>query len=113
MSKLTKHQKRERKLLLAEFMELGGQLFSDEEYGVTVAIMPVNPCFKDHKFALVSTAFCSYQDTWSRKYGEYLALVRIMYQGEYIKMPVPNTSHKFEFMACRVMELYDKLANFY
>lgn len=105
MSKLNKCERIQRKKLLVRFNQDGGQLFSNESTGTTVAVMPVNPEFRKHKFAMVSTSFCSLNDKWSRKYGEYRALMR-MYQGQYLKMPVPNTPDKFGFIAARVMELY-------
>jgi len=108
MSKLNKCERMQRKELLVMFKKDGGQLFSDETFGTTVAVMPVNSEFRKHRFALVSTAFCSYQDVWSRKYGEHRVLMR-MYQGQYIKMPVPDdpNGNAFTVIAEQVMMAYE------
>lgn len=111
MSKLAKYQKDSRKFMMQEFKAAGGMLFADESLGVTVAVMPVDSTMRKPKFTMVATAYCSLNDKWNRKMGEYLALMR-MARGNTITVPAPEYCNYQAIVAEQVMETYGKLANF-
>lgn len=111
MSKLAKYQKVSRKFMMQEFKASGGMLFADESLGVTVAVMPVDNTMRKPKFAVVATAYCSLNDKWNRKMGEYLVLMR-MNCGNTITVPAPGYCNYQAIIAEQVMETYATLANF-
>jgi hypothetical protein len=83
--KLTKNEKNLRKIMKADFMEQGGQLFSDEPSGMTVAIRPT--CGPDSRFCEVALAFCDFaEDSFNRKMGEFVALDK-WEQGQFVRVP--------------------------
>ena len=69
----------------ADFVDCGGQLFSNELSGMTVAIRPI--CGPDSKFCEVALAFCDYsEDSFNRKMGEFVALDK-WEQGQFVRVP--------------------------
>ena len=67
------------------FKDQGGQLFSDVESGMTVAVRPI--CGSDSKFCEVAIAFCDFaEDSFNRKMGEFVALDK-WEQGQFVTVP--------------------------
>ena len=84
--KLTKHEKNLRKIMKIAFMGNGGQLFSDEASGMTVAARPT--CGSDSRFCEVALAFCDFsEDTFNRKMGEFVVLDK-WERGEFVRVPL-------------------------
>jgi len=84
--KLTKNEKNLRKIMKAAFMGNGGQLFSDESSGMTVAVRPTRG--SDSRFCEVSLAFCDFtEDSFNRKMGEFVALDK-WEQGQFVRVPM-------------------------
>jgi hypothetical protein len=84
--KLTKPEKNLRKIMKAGFMDQGGELFSNETAGMTVAVRPI--CGSDSKFCEVSLAFCDFEDdTFNRKRGEFVVLQK-WEQGNFVTVPI-------------------------
>ena len=76
MAKMTRDMKAERKDMLADFEAMGGVVYSNAEFGVTLAVAPAVPC-DNPDFMRVAVAQCDFKDdTFKRKYGEWLALTR-------------------------------------
>lgn len=73
--KLTAAEKMDRKLFKGMMTAQNGQMFTDEEFGVTVVAVPA--CGRtDSEFVQVAVAQCSSGDTFRRKRGELVALER-------------------------------------
>jgi hypothetical protein len=73
--KLSAMEKMERKLFKQELTEVNGMVFTDEDFGVTVVVVPA--CGRtDSAFVHVAVAQCSPGDTFKRKRGELIALQR-------------------------------------
>ena len=84
--KLTKPEKNLRKIMKATFMGNGGQLFSDEASGMTVAVRPTRG--SDSRFCEVTIAFCDFaEDSFNRKMGEFVALDK-WEQGQFVRVPI-------------------------
>lgn len=76
MAKMTRFMKQERKDMLADFEAKGGVVTSNAELGLTIAAAPAVPC-DNPAFIRVAVAQCDFKDdTFKRKYGEWLALTR-------------------------------------
>ena len=83
-TKLTAQQKLERKELLAYFLENQGMIYSSEENGITVAVLPH---FPGSRFVKLSVAYMAMDEKKFRvKVGEFLAMRRLI-DGEYICIP--------------------------
>jgi hypothetical protein len=73
--KLSAVEKMDRKLFKQELTEANGMVFTDEDFGVTVVVVPA--CGRtDSAFVHVAVAQCSSGDTFKRKRGELIALQR-------------------------------------
>ena len=73
--KLSAMEKMDRKLFKQELTQANGQVFTDEDFGVTVVAVPA--CGReDSAFVQVAVAQCSPGDTFKRKRGELIALER-------------------------------------
>ena len=84
MDKLNEYQKNSRKAWKQELTMANGMIAQNRETGVTVVITPND---KIGGFANISIAYCSPGDKFSRKYGEYIALLR-WENGERILVPL-------------------------
>lgn len=76
MAKMTRDMKEERKDMKSDFESIGGVILVNPAAGVVVCAAPaVN--FDDARFVRVAVAQCDFKDdTFKRKYGEWLALSR-------------------------------------
>jgi hypothetical protein len=84
--KLTKNEKNLRKIMKEGFMGQGGELFSDETSGMTVAVRLT--CWLNSRFCEVSLAFCDFsEDTFNRKRGEFVVLQKWEH-GNFVKVPM-------------------------
>jgi hypothetical protein len=84
--KLTKPEKSLRKIMKEGFMDQGGELFSNETSGMTVAVRPI--CGSASRFCEVSLAFCDFaDDTFNRKRGEFVVLQK-WEQGNFVAVPM-------------------------
>jgi hypothetical protein len=73
--KLSPAEKTTRKLFKQDLAQANGQVFTDEDFGVTVVAVPA--CGReDSAFVHVAVAQCSSGDTFKRKRGELVALER-------------------------------------
>lgn len=73
--KLTPAEKTTRKLFKQELAQANGQVFTDEDFNITVVAVPA--CGReDSAFVHVAVAQCSSGDTFKRKRGELVALER-------------------------------------
>lgn len=76
MAKMTRDMKAERKALKAQFEDMGGVILTSPAAGVVVCAAPAVNC-PDPRFVRVAVAQCDFvDDTFKRKYGEWLALNR-------------------------------------
>ena len=103
--KLDKTQKQLRKTMLADLRAVNGKLFTNSFSGLTVAVRPAcnvpNP-----KFFHVSTAQCDFvDDGFKRKQGEYLALLRLIWEGSYCIVPANYRS--IEEIGYDAMEFFE------
>ena len=103
--KLDKTQKQLRKTMLAELRADNGKLFTNSFSGLTVAVRPAcnvpNP-----KFFHVSTAQCDFvDDGFKRKRGEYLALLRLIWEGCYCI--VPANGRDIDDIGIMAMEFFE------
>lgn len=75
MAKLNTSEKFERKTLKNILANFNGQMFTDEDFGTTVVVVPA--CGRsDSEFVHVTVAQCSPGDVFKRKRGELLAMQR-------------------------------------
>jgi hypothetical protein len=75
MMKLSATEKMDRKLLKDMMVAKNGQMFTDEDFSITVVVVPA--CGReDSAFVHVAVAQCSSGDTFKRKRGELIALER-------------------------------------
>lgn len=95
MAKLNMQEKAIRKNCLEEVKRMGGAISSCGY--VTVLVMPSVYGGKNCKFFHVSIAYCSENDKYSRKRGEFVALQEYFESGRYI--PVPSYSVSAEALA--------------
>lgn len=73
--KLTASEKMDRKQFKNMMTAQNGQMFTDEDFGVTVVAVPA--CGRvDSEFVQVAVAQCSPGDEFKRKRGELVALER-------------------------------------
>lgn len=73
--KLDNVEKMDRKMFKDMMVAQNGQMFTDEDFGVTVVAVPA--CGReDSEFVQVAVAQCSPGDTFKRKRGELVALER-------------------------------------
>jgi hypothetical protein len=73
--KLTPAEKTTRKLFKQDLAQANGQVFTNEDFGITVVVVPA--CGRvDSAFVHVAVAQCSSGDTFKRKRGELIALQR-------------------------------------
>jgi hypothetical protein len=73
--KLSAIEKMERKLFKQELAQVNGDVFTNEDFGITVVVVPA--CGRaDSEFVHVAVAQCSPGDTFKRKRGELVALER-------------------------------------
>ena len=73
--KLSAVEKMNRKLFKKMMIAKNGQMFTDEDFGITVVAVPA--CGRvDSEFVHVAVAQCSPDDTFRRKRGELIALER-------------------------------------
>jgi hypothetical protein len=73
--KLSATEKTTRKLFKQDLAQANGQMFTDEDFGITVVVVPA--CGRtDSAFVHVAVAQCSSGDTFKRKRGELIALER-------------------------------------
>lgn len=76
MMKLTKIERMQRKFMREDLRSQGGDVFSFEDAGLTVAVCPAAQG-EDAEFARVAVAQCDFKDDeYNRKRGEYLVLNR-------------------------------------
>jgi len=102
MMKLTKEQRTQRKMMLADLESQGGEVFAFKDEGLTVVVVPaVDEAVS--RFARVSVAQCDFvDDTFKRKVGEFIALDRLEL-GE--TFSVPYNDRDAEEIAEAVCEL--------
>jgi hypothetical protein len=75
MMKLSAIEKMDRKLFKDMMVAKNGQMFTDEDFSITVVAVPA--CGRtDSAFVHVAVAQCSSGDTFKRKRGELVALER-------------------------------------
>jgi hypothetical protein len=73
--KLSAIEKMERKMFKGMVLAKNGDVFTDEDFGITVVAVPA--CGRvDSEFVHVAVAQCSSGDTFKRKRGELIALQR-------------------------------------
>lgn len=73
--KLSATEKMDRKLFKDMMVAKNGQMFTDEDFSITVVVVPA--CGReDSAFVHVAVAQCSSGDTFKRKRGELVALER-------------------------------------
>ena len=73
--KLSATEKMDRKLFKQDLAQANGQVFTDEDFSITVVAVPA--CGRtDSAFVHVAVAQCSSGDTFKRKRGELVALER-------------------------------------
>jgi hypothetical protein len=73
--KLTAAEKTIRKLFKQDLAQAKGQVFTDEDFSITVVVVPA--CGRlDSAFVHVAVAQCSSGDAFKRKRGELVALER-------------------------------------
>jgi hypothetical protein len=73
--KLSATEKMDRKLFKQDLAQANGQVFTDEDFSITVVAVPA--CGRtDSAFVHVAVAQCSSGDTFKRKRGELVALQR-------------------------------------
>jgi hypothetical protein len=73
--KLSATEKMDRKLFKDMMVAKNGQMFTDEDFSITVVAVPA--CGReDSAFVHVAVAQCSSGDTFKRKRGELIALQR-------------------------------------
>jgi hypothetical protein len=73
--KLTAAEKTTRKLFKQDLAQANGDVFTNEDFGITVVVVPA--CGRvDSAFVHVAVAQCSSGDTFKRKRGELIALER-------------------------------------
>ena len=105
MAKMTRDMKAERKDMLADFEAMGGVVYSNAEFGVTLAVAPAVPCDAPD-FMRVAVAQCDFKDdTFKRKYGEWVALTR-WYEG--VTMSIPTYGYRdADEVAAEVLALFE------
>ena len=73
--KLSAMEKMDRKMFKSMVLAKKGDVFTDEDFGITVVAVPA--CGRtDSAFVQVAVAQCSSGDTFKRKRGELVALER-------------------------------------
>ena len=73
--KLSAIEKMDRKLFKQDLAQANGDVFTNEDFGITVVVVPA--CGRvDSEFVHVAVAQCSPGDTFKRKRGELVALQR-------------------------------------
>ena len=73
--KLSATEKMDRKMFKGMMLAQNGQMFTDEDFSITVVAVPA--CGRtDSAFVHVAVAQCSSGDTFKRKRGELVALER-------------------------------------
>lgn len=73
--KLDAVEKMDRKMFKGMMLAQNGQMFTDEDFSITVVVVPA--CGRvDSAFVHVAVAQCSSGDTFRRKRGELVALER-------------------------------------
>ena len=83
-AKLDSFQRDMRKMYKRELAAQGGKLFSFPDERATVLVCP--SAGPNGKFCQVSVAYCDEADTFRRKVGEFLVLVRFL-EGESFAVP--------------------------
>ena len=102
MAKMTSTEKNIRKNLRAQLRKQGGELFTFESYGVTVAIRPSIPG-GNARFYQVSVSTCSGNDKFKRKVGELVALEYLLTYGRFISVRAPDLcDNPMEYLALAV-----------
>lgn len=111
MSKLSRYEKEDRKMLKRDLKMGKGILFSDKNRGITIAILPSIAQDKA-QYAHVAVALLGDGDCWNRKYGEFVALDRL-YSGSSISIPLQNWGGHMEdilYVARNaIVYMYDEL----
>jgi hypothetical protein len=75
MMKLSAIEKFDRKMFKGMVLAENGDVFTDEDFGITVVAVPA--CGRtDSEFVQIAVAQCSPGDTFKRKRGELVALER-------------------------------------
>ena len=96
---MTSAEKNVRKNLRAQLRKQGGELFTFENYGITVAIRPSIPG-GNARFYQVSVSTCSDNDKFKRKVGELVALEYLFAYGRFISVRATDCGYNpMEYLA--------------
>jgi hypothetical protein len=88
---------------------VNGAVFTNENAQMAVAIMPDTPFGKGDMYK-VAISYCNPRDKFKRKIGAIIAMERLMWEGEYIKVRRITTAFLSQFKQSQ-FEIMEGIAN--